>query len=317
MTPEDVKRRTEGATAQLLAAFDTGKSAAMRNYFRFMATFRNYSMGNQILIYTQMPTATLVKGFKGWNQYGRYVRKGEKGLMILAPLIGKPKTRESESDEAAESQVFGFRAAFVFDVSQTDGQPLPDAGIQEAKGDPGEYADRLRQFAAARNITLKEVGADELGTAQGSSSGGTIKLKSDLEKAASFAVLVHEVAHEILHQGEARRERKTTRNQRELEAESVAFIVCTPVGLDHSGASDYIKMYDGTKEGLHASLQFIQQTAHTILKGIEDDLAGEEEGYDKESPHQRRGSQKLTVESGTPETTSGLALTPSASKDIE
>jgi antirestriction protein ArdC len=298
MNGEDVKLRTDGAITQLLAAFDTGKSEAMKNYFRFMATFRNYSMGNQILIYTQRPTATLVKGFRGWNQYGRYVRKGEKGLMILAPLVGRPKQQESESEEPSESRIFGFKATFVFDVSQTDGQPLPDAGIQEAKGDPGLYSDRLRHFAAARNIVLKEVGADELGTAQGSSSGGTIKLRSDLEKAASFAVLAHEVAHEILHQGEARRERKITKNQRELEAESVAFIVCTAIGLDHSGASDYIKLYDGTKEGLQASLQFIQQTAQAILKGIQHEGEREEEGYDKESPHQTRGSQKLTAAIG-------------------
>lgn len=304
MTGEDVKLRTDGAIAQLLAAFDTGKSEAMKNYFRFMATFRNYSMGNQMLIYTQRPTATLVKGFKGWNQYGRYVRKGEKGLMILAPLVGRAKPRESELEESTESRIFGFKATFVFDVSQTDGQPLPDAGIQEAKGDPGLYSDRLRQFATSRNIVLKEVGADELGTAQGSSSGGTIKLKSDLEKAASFAVLAHEVAHEILHHGEARRERKTTTNQRELEAESVAFIVCTAIGLDHSGASDYIKLYDGTKEGLQASLQCIQQTAQMILKAIQQEGANEGEGYDKESPHQARGSQKLSaaigVRGGTP-----------------
>lgn len=275
----------------------------MKNYFRFMATFRNYSMGNQLLIYSQRPTVTLVKGFRGWNQYGRYVRKGEKGLMILAPLVGKTKPRENEAEESGESRIFGFRATFVFDVSQTDGQPLPDAGIQEAKGDPGLYSDRLRQFAAARNITLKEVGADELGTAQGSSSGGTIKLKSDLEKAASFAVLAHEVAHEMLHQGEARRERQTTKDQRELEAESVAFIVCTAIGLDHSGASDYIKMYDGTKEGLIASLQFIQQTAQTILRGIQNEGAREDDGYDKESPHPARGSQKLAVDSFPPAAT--------------
>lgn len=294
MTGEDVKLKTDGAIAQLLAAFETGQSEAMRNYFRFMATFRNYSMGNQILIYSQRPSATLVKGFRGWNQYGRYVRKGEKGLMILAPLVGKSKPREGELEKSTESRIFGFRATYVFDVSQTDGQPLPDEGIQETKGDPGLYSDRLRQFATARNIVLKEVGADELGTALGSSSGGTIKLKSDLEKAASFAVLAHEVAHEILHQGEARRERRTTTNQRELEAESVAFIVCTTIGLDHSGASDYIKMYDGTKEGLQASLQFIQQTAQTILKGIQLEGAREEDGYDKESTHPARGSQKLT-----------------------
>jgi antirestriction protein ArdC len=306
MTGEDVKIRTDGATAQLLAAFDTGKSEAMKNYFRFMATFRNYSMGNQMLIYSQRPTATLVKGFKGWNQYGRYVRKGEKGIMILAPLVGKRKAAKNESDDAGERCIFGFRATFVFDVSQTEGQPLPDAGIQEVKGDPGFYSDRLRQFAAGRNIVLKEVGADDLGTALGSSSGGTIKLKSDLEKAASFAVLAHEVAHEILHQGEGRRGRKTTTNQRELEAESVAFIVCTAIGLDHAGAADYIKMYDGTKEGLLASLQFIQQTAQAILKGIHPEGGREEDGYDKESQHPARGSQKLTsaigVRAGTPVT---------------
>jgi antirestriction protein ArdC len=298
MTEEDVKLRTDGATAQLLAAFDTGKSEAMKDYFRFMATFRHYSMGNQMLIYSQKPTATLVKGFKGWNQYGRYVRKGEKGIMILAPLVGKRKSRED--DEEGESRIFGFRATFVFDVSQTEGQPLPDAGIQEVKGDPGIFSDRLRQFAAGRSIVLKEVGAEELGTALGSSSGGTIKLKSDLEKAASFAVLAHEVAHEILHQGEARRERKTTTNQRELEAESVAFIVCTAIGLDHAGAADYIKMYDGTKEGLLASLQFIQLTAQTILKGIHPEGGMEGEGYDPESPHPARGSQKLAVDSRPP-----------------
>src|SRR5258708_22522330 len=118
MNGEDVKLRTDGAIAQLLAAFDTGKSEAMKNYFRFMATFRNYSMGNQLLIYSQRPTATLVKGFKGWNQYGRFVRKGEKGLMILAPLVGKTRSRENESEQLGESRLFRFRATFVFDVSQ-------------------------------------------------------------------------------------------------------------------------------------------------------------------------------------------------------
>jgi antirestriction protein ArdC len=226
--------------------------------------------------------------------------------MILAPLVGRAKPRESELEETTESRIFGFKATFVFDVSQTEGQPLPEAGIQEAKGDPGFYSDRLRQFAASRNIVLKEVGADELGTAQGSSSGGTIKIKSDLERAASFAVLTHEVAHEILHHGEARRERKTTTNQRELEAESVAFIVCTAIGLDHSGAADYIKLYDGTKEGLQASLQCIQQTAQMILQGIQHDGATEGEGYDKESTHATRGSQKLAAGIGVRAATPGV-----------
>jgi len=228
-----------------------------------MSRFHKYSWGNCLLICSQRPDATHVAGFHSWLKMRRFVRKGEKGIVILAPVVGRKKA-DDELTEDERTRLYGFRAAHVFDVSQTDGEPLPEFATMQ--GDPQGYIDRLTQFVSSREITL---GYDAgIAPAKGVSYGGTITLLPDLPPAEHFATLVHEVSHELLHRGERRSQ--TTHAVRETEAEAVAFVVCSAIGLDtNTSSSDYIQLHAGDRETLTESLGFIQQTAALILQEIE------------------------------------------------
>ena len=132
MTADELKKLTTDALNQLGAALDQGYSGGLTALLKTMGRFHRYSFHNVSLIVSQHPTATRVAGFHTWRTLGRFVRKGEKGIAILAPIIGR---REAESDDDNARTVKGFRAAYVFDVEQTDGEPLAEPG--EASGDPG------------------------------------------------------------------------------------------------------------------------------------------------------------------------------------
>jgi len=154
--------------------------------------------------------------------------------------------------------LYGFKTAHVFDVSQTEGKELPD--FATVTGDPGDRLTHLQEGIRRHGIHLRF--SNDLGQALGLSLGGTIAVREDLPEAKRFSVLVHEFAHELLHKGENRR----TKTVRETEAEAVAYVVCTAVGLEPSTASsDYIHLYDGTKETLTQSLHAIREAASAIL----------------------------------------------------
>ena len=241
---------------ELVAAVEAGKSEQLRAYLAMMGRFHRYSLGNQLLISFQRPDATRVAGYRTWIQLGRRVKRGEKAIRILAPIMWRTKNEDEEEKVAA------FRAACIFDVSQTDGKPL--AEFAKVNGDPGEYASRLRGLVADNGIKLEYSNA--IGSAQGLSAEGRIVLRRDLEPAEEFSTLAHELAHEMLHQsGESSR----SKTVRETEAEAVAFVVCQAIGLDaNSSASDYIQLYDGDKKTLIESLERIQQTAGEIIRGV-------------------------------------------------
>jgi antirestriction protein ArdC len=265
MTTEQAKALSECAISRLMESLERGDSDALKTYLSVMSRFQKYSWGNCLLIHSQRPDATHVAGFHAWPKLSRFVRKGEKGIVILAPLVGR-KTSDNVQTEAEPTRLFGFRAAHVFDVTQTEGEPLPD--FAAVKGDPLEHTERLVRFVAGQKIALQY--DCRIAPAKGMSSGGNITLLPDLSPAEHFAVLVHEVAHELLHRGDRRTQ--TTRTVRETEAEAVAFVVCEAVGLDTNTASaDYIRMYSGDKATLAESLHFIQFTAMTILAAITTD----------------------------------------------
>ena len=252
------------ALTEQLAA---GNSAALTSYLATMARFHHYSLGNVMMIARQRPDASHVAGFQTWKMLGRFVRKGEKGIAILAPMVGKKPDPETGDPRAC---VFGFRAVYVFDMAQTDGQELPQ--FARVAGDPGDTLDRLLGFASTLKITV-EFAAD-LGGAEGLSTGGGIKLHDGRLAAETVATLAHELAHELLH-----KDRKTRgeRNRRELEAEAVAFIVCHAIGLETGSAcADYIRLYDGDAEALKDSLEAISGASRAILAGIEDKGASDE-----------------------------------------
>jgi hypothetical protein len=142
MKLEEVNQRTKEAVDFLVAALQSGHSAVLTQYLAAMAKFRNYSFGNIMLIARQKPDASHVAGFRTWNSLGRFVRRGEKGIFILAPMVGnrrKNSAREEQTEDAKENQprLYGFRAVYVFDITQTEGQDLPT--LTEVHGDVSGY----------------------------------------------------------------------------------------------------------------------------------------------------------------------------------
>ena len=253
---DQIRKMASQAMDELVAAVEAGKSEQLRAYLAMMGRFHRYSLGNQLLISFQRPDATRVAGYRTWIQLGRRVKRGEKAIRILAPIVLRPK------NEDEDEKIMAFRTACIFDVSQTDGKPL--AEFSKVNGDPGEYVSRLKGVVADNSVKLEY--SNTLGPAQGVSAGGRIVLREDLDPAEEFSTLAHEFAHEILHQsGESPRSKMV----RETEAEAVAFVVCQAVGLDaNNSASDYIQLYDGGKKTLIESLERIQRTAGKIIRGV-------------------------------------------------
>ncbi|HEX4066726.1 MAG TPA: ArdC-like ssDNA-binding domain-containing protein [Acidobacteriaceae bacterium] len=257
------------AVDQLIRQLEAGKSEALTVYLAAMARFHSYSFGNILAIARQKPDATRVAGIRTWNEMGRFVRKGEKGIQILAPMLGYRRNRkEADTGDQSETKpqpvLIGFRAVYVFDVAQTEGADLPEME-HSVSGNAGEHKDRLIEFLAQQNIALEF--SEKIAPALGVSYGGKITLLPGQSKAEEFTTLVHETAHELLHKAERRT--MTTQTVRETEAEAVAFVVGQAVGLEMGNASsDYIQMYAGNAALLAESLEVIQGAASTILRAI-------------------------------------------------
>jgi len=264
MKAEQARKIADQALAHLTDALKKGKSEALTRYLAMLAHFHRYSAGNVMLIFWQRPDATHVAGFNTWKRLGRHVKLGEKGIVILAPMMLRPKTDDQTTESEPKPQpVVRFQGVHVFDVSQTEGNPLPEPAT--VSGDPGEHTARLKALVAERGITLDHAGIPA--GADGASSGGRIGIREGLPPAQEFAVLVHELAHELLHHG---KDRPQSPKVRETEAEAVAFVVCSAIGLDTgAAASDYIQLYEGKTETLAASLDRIQHVAADILAAIE------------------------------------------------
>ena len=263
MKVEQAKQIASNAIEQLKQALERGHSDTLKEYLAAIARFHRYSWHNIMLIASQKPTATHVAGFHTWHKLGRFVKKGEKGILILAPIIRKKATNAGEVESEDSPSAVGFRAAYVFDVCQTEGQELPTIG--RVNGDPRDYRERLARFIADHGIALEY--SEDIAPARGISAGGTITLLPGLSPAEEFATLAHEVAHEMMHRTERRS--STSKRIRETEAEAVAFVVCNAIGLDTgSAAQDYIGLYGGDAKLLAESMEHIQRVASEILKAI-------------------------------------------------
>lgn len=258
----------------LIEQLEAGQSDALTAYLDAMSRFHNYSFGNILEIARQRPSASRVAGMYAWNQLGRRVKKGEKGIRILAPIVCLKRKPEEEAEKDITKQntrvLVGFRNAYVFDVEQTEGVELP--AMREVYGDVGENHDRLVSFIDRQSIEL--VFTENIAPALGMSYGGRIAILPGQSKAETFATLVHELAHEMLHKAERRT--TTTKVVRETEAEAIAFVVGKAVGLEAGTASaDYIHLYHGNASLLTESLEVIQQTSAVILAALESPAVAE------------------------------------------
>ena len=258
MNADELKTLTSTALDSLATALDEGHSERLTALLTTMGRFHRYSLRNVWLIAAQRPTATRVAGFQAWKKVNRSVRRGEKGIAIMAPIV----RHKREAERAEDESIVGFRAAYVFDIAQTEGEPLPD--IAQSAGDPGAFLEQLRGAITARGIVLEA--AADLGGALGTSSGGRIHILAGLAPAMEFVTLAHEYAHELLHHGD---DRPASRDIRELEAEAVAFVVSQAIGVDAlDSARDYIHLYRGDRPALQESLNRIQSTAASILNAL-------------------------------------------------
>ena len=259
----------------LIEQLESGHSEALTNYLTAMSRFHNYSFGNVLEIARQMPTATRIAGFWTWKNLGRSVKAGQKGIRILAPMVSVRRKKDVEAQQDITKQnervLLGFRNAYVFDVSQTEGVELP--ALHEVSGDPGERIELLADYLRSKGIQL--VYNANIAPALGMSYGGRIAILPGQSKAEEFSTIVHETAHELLHKAERRT--ATTKTVRETEAEAIAFVVAKAVGLDTGSASaDYISLYHGNASLLAESLEVIQQTANLILAALESPVEKEQ-----------------------------------------
>lgn len=270
MKKDDAKQLADQAITALQEELKAGRSESLLKYLDAMSRFHNYSWNNCMLIALQMPEATFVAGFSRWLQMGRHVRKGGTGIGIMAPLIYRRRDDSSaatspavDKGQAVERSIRGFKIVHVFDVSQTDGEELPQ--FAAITGDPGELLSSMEELIRSTGIILKD---EILGSGiKGVSRQGEIAIAEGLPATERCSVLAHELAHEWMHDQEQRRVLKKT--VRETEAEAVAYVVCRSFGLDCSTrSSDYIQMYDGNEGTLIASLERIQKTAARMIESL-------------------------------------------------
>lgn len=261
MKNNKAKQLIENALTSLAESLEAGQSDELKRYLQTMSRFHHYSFRNVMLIALQKPGATHVAGFHTWRKLGRYVKKGESGIVIIAPLIYKKETVEEDNKRSDVTEINGFKGVYVFDISQTEGADLPE--FASVQGDPSRYQEKLDNLISANGITVEY--SDTL-HAYGMSTGGKIVIRSGLSPAQDFSVKVHELAHELLHHsGE-----KLSKTQKETEAEAVAYVVCQSVGLDTNTAfTDYIQLYKGDKDTLVTSIQRIKDVSGRILCALE------------------------------------------------
>ena len=225
------------------------------------ARFHTYSPNNIWLILAQSPDATQVAGFHTWRKLGRQVRKGERGIAILAPMVSRARPID-DTDTAAHPGLVrvlrGFRVVYVFDLAQTDGNPIPDVTPTMLTGqDPTGWYDQVAALVVAAGFTLQR---QDCSPANGTTNFTTrqVTVHPDLSPAQAVKTLTHEVGHVLLHDDTERT--VTDRARTEVEAESVAYLVCATLGID---SDDYSFPY--LARWSHGDVELIRATAERAM----------------------------------------------------
>jgi len=256
-----------------------------QNYLRTMSKFHHYSFNNTLLIALQKPDATLVAGYGAWQQkFHRQVKKGEHGITVIAPVPVKEKDLKDRDpadpalsgDQDEKIHMF-FRPATVFDISQTEGEPLPSIGVDELTGSAEGYQSFMEAMAALSPVPIR---FDEIeGGAKGyyHTAYKEIVIQKDMSEAQTMKTCVHEVSHAILHDRDHMKAEGLTKDRytKEVEAESVAFAVCAHFMLDTSDYSfPYIAGWSSSVDmkELKASMDTIRKTAGEIIESVEAEL---------------------------------------------
>ena len=290
---QKVKEITDKLEEGLKELFESEK---YKNYLSTMSKFHNYSFNNTLLIALQRPDASLVAGYQAWQKnFNRHVKRGEKGIRILAPAPYKIKEERDKLDpvtgeimldkdgmpqtEEVEVKIPAFRAVSVFDVAQTEGEPLPELEAKELLSTVEGYEDFIK---AVTYVAPVPIGFEDIpGASKGYFNIGEnrIAVQEGMSESQTLKTMVHETAHSMLHNKEVNKEDilapAKDRNTKEIEAESIAFTVCRHFGIDTSEYSfSYIAGWSSGRDmkELKSSLDTIRRTASELITGIEEQL---------------------------------------------
>ena len=293
LTATDTAGKVKEITAQLEAGVkDLFNSERYQDYLKAMSKFHDYSLNNTLLIVMQKPDASLVAGFNKWrDEFERHVKRGEKGIKILAPAPYKIKKEQEKLDpdgkpiigedgkpvtEQKEITVPAFKVVSVFDVSQTDGKEIPDIAVDSLTGSVEQYEDF---FKALEQTSPVPVGFERIESgAHGyyHNAEKRIALNEGESELQTVKTLIHEIAHAKLHDidlnAPPEQQERPSRRTREVEAESIAYTVCQHFGLDTSDYSfGYVAGWSSDKDikELKASLETIRATASELITEID------------------------------------------------
>lgn len=302
-TPEEKKQQikeiTEKLNAELRSFVDSDK---FKKYLKTMGKFHNYSWGNTLLIAMQDPNASCVAGFRAWEtNFKRHVKKGEKGIKILAPApyqktieqeVIDPGTKQPVRDadgnikvEKVQITVPNFHVVTVFDVAATEGEPLPEIGVKELVGNVDGYKDMIAAVTALAPVPVVYEAIE--GGAKGyfSPTEQKIVINEGMSELQTLKTLIHETSHSLLHDKDGAKvedvedAKGKSRNTLETEAESVSYTVCDYFGIDTSDYSfAYIAGWATTLEltELKQSMETIRKTSSHVITGIEEQLKVQE-----------------------------------------
>ena len=263
-------------------------------YLNTMSKFHNYSFNNTLLITMQKPEATLVAGYQAWQKkFNRHVKRGEKGIQIIAPAPIREKQEIEKIDPVTKEPVIGedgqpeteivemviprFRVTTVFDVSQTEGEPIADLDVPELTGSVQFYDTFMQALQNISPVPIRMMNVE--GEAKGyyHHTEKYIAIKEDMSNVQTMKTGVHEVSHALLHDREVMDAEGVLKDQttKEVEAESIAYIVCNHFGLDTSEYSfTYIASWCESRDmkALKASMDTIRKTSAEIIGNIEEQM---------------------------------------------
>lgn len=255
---------------QLLKTIENGiitftNSDTWKEYLNTMAKFHNYSMNNTMLIYLQRPDATYVAGFQKWKKtFHRYVKKGEKGIRIFAPITKKVTNEDTNETE----KIYSFKTATVFDIKQTDGEPLPEYINDSFNHHIKNYDSFIQALKLISPVPIHILPMNTTSHGLYDSINEIIEIRDDLTEIMTIKTCLHEIAHAFLHDKKSLN-KQLSRNIKETEAESVAYAVCRHYDMDTSEYSfpylaGWSTNHDTTE--LQQSFQRIQETTTKIIE---------------------------------------------------
>jgi hypothetical protein len=265
-TPASMKERLAAAIDELANETDaTRQSEMFKSYLTFQANFHHYSYVNQMMILSQREDATLCAGFKSWNKVGRRVKKGAKGIAIWFPskrLISSE--RPDGEDETLKDYETRFYIGYVFDVSDTEGDELPEP---PAWNDPDRYPVLHNAIIAAMESKGIKVAECDLGEhTRGMSKHHAV----DLDPRAGTSTLIHEFTHELFHW-----DVRLGTEIEELQAEATTFVVMAHFGIQTPESAAYLSIKGMTAETIRTASKMIMQTARVLIDEIEAQLPEE------------------------------------------